>query len=102
MTFELTAVLIVLGMSAATFVTRAGGAWLMSFLPMTPRLRLLLRHMASSVMVAVVIGAAARGDAAAWVALAAGVCVMLATRRAILAMAGGVAAAAGWRALVGL
>ena len=101
MTPELTALLIVLGMSAVTFATRAGGAWLMSFLPMTPRLQRLLRHMAGSVMIAVVVGSVARSDAAAWAALAAGIGVMLATRRAILAMAAGVAAAAGWRAFAG-
>jgi uncharacterized membrane protein len=101
MTAELTAALTLVGMSAITFATRAGGAWMVSFLPMTKRLRLVLRHMASSVMVALVVGGAARGDAAAWLALATSVAVMLATRRALPAMAAAILAAAGWRALAG-
>ena len=100
MTADLAAALTVAGMSAITFATRAGGAWMVSFLPMTRRLRLLLRHMGNSVMVALVVGGVARGDPAAWLALAASVGVMLATRRALPAMAAAILAAAGWRALV--
>lgn len=102
MTPELTAALVAIaGMSVVTFATRVGGAWMMGFVPMTPRLRLFLRHLASSVMVAIVVGAAARGDIAAWLAIAAGTGVMLATRHSFAAIMAGMAVAAGWRALIG-
>ena len=98
---DLIAIATVFGMSAVTLATRMGGAWMMGFIPMTARLRLFLRHLASSVMVAAVVGGAARGDVAAWLAIAVSTGVMISTRRAFPAIVAGMVTAAGWRAVVG-
>jgi uncharacterized membrane protein len=85
------------GTCVATYLTRAGGFWLMSYVPVTQRVERLLRHLASSVFVAIVVGGAAKGDPAATVATAVSMPVMALTRKSPLAMAAGVAAAALWR-----
>lgn len=85
------------GMSVATYLTRAGGFWLMGFVRVTQRVERLLRHLASSVFVAIVVGGAMRGDPAATVAIAASMTAMALTRKAALAVLAGVASAALWR-----
>lgn len=99
---ELVALGTVLGMAVVTYATRAGGARLVSIVPLTRRLQVFLRHLASSVMVAIVVGGVARGDVASALAILASVGVMLTTKSAIGAMAAGVAVAATWRALAPL
>ena len=89
------------GMAIATYVTRAGGYWLMSLVPVTRRVERLLRHLASSVFVAIVTGGAVKGDPAATVAIVASMSVMATTRQATLALASGVGAAAVWRLMGG-
>ena len=89
------------GMAIATYVTRAGGYWLMSLVPVTQRVERLLRHLASSVFVAIVTGGAVKGEPAATVAIAASMTIMATTRRATLALASGVVAAAVWRLMGG-
>ncbi len=85
------------GMAVATYLTRAGGFWLMGFVRVTQRVERLLRHLASSVFVAIVVGGAMRGDPAATVAIAASMTAMALTRKAPLGVLAGVAAAALWR-----
>ncbi len=99
MTLDLVPLATVLGMALVTLGTRLGGAWMMSFVPLTRRLQVFLRHLASSVMVAVVVGAAARGDVAAWLAIIASTIVMVVLRNTFAAIVAGMATAAGWRAL---
>lgn len=91
----------VLGMALATYMTRAGGYWLMSFVRVTQRVERLLRHLASSVFVAIVVGGAAKGEPAATVAIVVSMTVMALTRKAPVALVTGVAAAAVWRMLGG-
>lgn len=97
MTHEWAVVAAIAGMGVATFVTRAGGVWLMSFVRVTQRVERFLRHLASSVFVAIVVAGAVKGDPAAWVAIAAASVAMTATRSPALAVVAGVGAAALWR-----
>lgn len=89
------------GMSVATYLTRAGGYWLMSFVRVTRRVERVLRHLGSSVFVAIVLGGAVKGDPAASLAIAVSMLAMLLTRSAPLAVIAGVVAAALWRLLGG-
>lgn len=89
------------GMSVGTYLTRAGGYWLMSYVRVSQRVERLLRHLAGSVFVAIVLGGAVKGDAIASAAIGASVVVMALTRKAPLAVVTGVGVAAGWRAFTG-
>lgn len=94
------ALLAIVGMALVTYATRAGGVLLMGLVPITPRVEAFLRHLSSSVLVALVVPAALKGDPAALVAVAAAGLVMAVTRQMIAAMAAGVACAALLRQLM--
>jgi uncharacterized membrane protein len=96
-----TALLAIGGMALITYATRAGGLWAMDHIPVRPRVESFLRHMASSVIVAIVVTQAWRGDWGMRVAIAVSVAVMLAFRNTTAALAAGMVAAAAWRAFVG-
>jgi uncharacterized membrane protein len=87
----------IVGMALVTYATRAGGVFLMGLVPITPRLESFLRSLSSSVLVALIVPAALKGDAASSAAVASAGLVMIATRSAIGAMIAGVAVAALWR-----
>lgn len=90
----------ILGMAVATYVTRAGGFWLMSHVTLSRQLERFLRHSAGGVLIAIVVAAAMRGDAAMWAGLALIVGVMIALRMSMLAIAVGTAIAIGMRTLL--
>ncbi len=98
---EVSAALAVAAMALATYVTRMSGLVIMSFVRITPRVRRGLEALSGSVLVAIVVPAAVRGDLASQVAVAASAGVMLATRNAVFAMVAGIVAAAGIRAFAG-
>ena len=85
------AVAAILVMALATYATRLGGYVLMGFIPVTGRLERFLRHMAGGVLLAIVVAATYRGDPPVWLALGVTVGLMILTRKAMLAMVGGVA-----------
>jgi uncharacterized membrane protein len=89
------------GMALITYATRAGGLWAMDHVPVTPRVESFLRHMASSVIVAIVVAAAWRGDWGLRAAIPVSVIVMLTSRNSSAALAAGMLAAAAWRGVVG-
>jgi len=93
------ALLVVALMAVVTLATRFGGIWLMGFMPLSAKVEAFLRYLAGSVFVALVVPAVARGGEAAMVAVGVSVAAMLVTRKAVLSMAIGVAAAALFRAL---
>ena len=102
MTGEGTAALLaILGMALVTYATRAGGVLLMGLVPVTPRVEAFLRHLSSSVLVALVVPAALKGGTAALLAVAVTLLVMAATRQMAVAMVAGVVAAALLRQLAG-
>src|SRR3546814_9488228 len=69
------------GMAVVTYITRAGGFWLMGHVSITPRIERFLRHMASGVLIAIVAAAAMNGDMAMWIGLGAVLGIMLLLRR---------------------
>ncbi len=79
-------------MAAATYGTRAGGFWLMRWVPLGPRVEAWLRHVPGAVLVSVVVPAAITGGPAEALAVVATAVAMLLTRQEIFAMAVGVAA----------
>lgn len=94
------ALIVVALMALVTLATRFGGIWFMSFMPLSTRVDAFLRYLAGSVFVALVVPAVARGGPAAMVAVGVSVAAVLVTRKAMISMAIGVAAAALYRALV--
>jgi len=87
--------LIAIGLMAlATYMTRAGGFWLMGYVPITPRIERFLTQMAGGVLIAIITGAMVRADLAAWIAFAAIAGLFLAFRKPMLALFSGVALAA--------
>lgn len=93
------ALLAIAGMAVVTYITRAGGLWLMVHVPMSRRVESFLRYLSGSVLVALVVPAALQEGSAAWIAVAAAALAMLAARRTLLALALGVALAAIFRAV---
>ena len=91
------ALMAILGMAVVTYVTRAGGFWLMGHISITPRIERFLRQMASGVLIAIVTAAAMNGDAAMWIGLGAVLAVMLLLRRSMTAILIGMAIAAALR-----
>jgi uncharacterized membrane protein len=84
----------IVGMALVTYATRAGGILIMRFVPLTARTEAFLRHLSSSVLVAMVAPPLVAGDLAAPVAVSATLLAMLATRNIVAAMVAGVAGAA--------
>lgn len=89
----------IIGMGIATYATRAGGFWLMSHVTLSRRLERFLQQSAGGVLIAIVVAAAMKGDAAMWAGLAVIVVAMVALRRAMLAISVGTAVAIAMRAL---
>ncbi|CAA0094730.1 Uncharacterised protein [Starkeya nomas] len=95
------ALLIIFAMTLITYATRAGGIFLVGFVPMSARVEAFLRYLAGSVLVAIVVPATVRGGAAAYVAVAVAVVGTLVLRKALPAIALGILAAALWRTYMG-
>lgn len=92
------ALAVILGMAVATYASRIGGLWIMTRVPLTGRVSAFLNALSGSVLVALVAPAALHGDTAAKLALAVTLGVMALTRRAMLALGLGMAAAVLYRA----
>ncbi len=88
----------ILAMAAATYLIRAGGFWLMGHVPFTARMRRMLEALPGALVAAIVVPLAVRSGPDAVIALAAAAGVMVASRNDFLAVAAGVAVAAGIRA----
>lgn len=87
-------------MALATYLTRAGGVFVMSRVPIGPRVERFINAMASSVLVAVITPMAVSGDWGARLALIATLAVMLLLRKPLPAIGAGILTAALWRLLV--
>lgn len=94
--------LILIGLMAlVTLVTRYGGVWIMSFIPINARVESFINAMSGSVLIAILVPVAVEGDSGARLALVATAVVMLAVQRTMPAIAAGLLVAAGWRYLFG-
>jgi len=80
-------------MTAVTLVTRFGGAFVMSFVKINPRIESFINTMASSVLIAIIVPKAVTGDAGALAALITTAVTMLVLRKPLPAIAAGIAAA---------
>lgn len=88
-----------LAIAVIAYLTRIGGLWLMAWVPLTSRVEGFLQALSGSVLVALVVPGAVRGDPALQAAVVAAILAMVLLRRAVPAMVLGVATAAIWRAL---
>jgi len=89
----------ILVMAVVTYAMRAGGFWLMAFVPVTPRLRRMIEALPGSVVVAAVLPFIVREGPIAALAIAVADAVVLATRKDLLAVLAGMAVAAAARAV---
>lgn len=101
MTLNLDLLPLLVAVTLASFVCRAGGFWLMRFVVVTPRVQAALKAAPLAVMVGIVVPAAVRGGTPEWLGLAAAALVMRFTRKDLVASLTGVATVAVCRALLG-
>ena len=80
-------------MTVVTLATRFGGAFLMSFVKINPRIESFINTMASSVLIAIIVPMAFSGDVGALAALVVTAVIMLVLRKPLPAIAAGIAAA---------
>ena len=86
-------------MAAVTVGIRVSGFMLMGYVPLTPRVRAILNALPGAVIVAIILPLAVRGGGPALVAVLVSLAVMAWRRNDLLAVLGGVAAAAVTRAM---
>ena len=70
-------------MAFLTYLTRAGGIWMMGSTPPSPRFERSLRHLSGSVLAALVATSLTAMDTAGTFAILAAVAVMMVTKRPI-------------------
>jgi uncharacterized membrane protein len=90
MTLRLDLLPLLLAVTLASFVCRAGGFWLMRFVNVTPRVQAALKAAPLAVMVGIIVPAAVRGGLAEWLGLGVAAIVMRVTRRDLVAALSGV------------
>lgn len=91
------AFLIIIAMFMVTLFTRLGGVWLMSFIPISYRVKQFIQAMSGSVLVAILAPLAVTGDTGARLALVTTTLVMLIVKKPLAAIAVGVLTAAVYR-----
>ena len=84
-------------MGVVTYLTRAGGVWLVDIVRTTPRLQRFLHHLSGSILAALTVTVAFSGDAARLTGVIAACAAMLVTRRAFLSLLLGTLMTAGVR-----
>jgi uncharacterized membrane protein len=91
------ALVIVLVMSVVTLATRWGGVFVMSFVPISDRVKQFISAMSGSVLVALLAPMAVNGDNGARLALLTTAITMLLLKKPLPAIAAGILAAALFR-----
>lgn len=94
------ALITILGMALATYITRAGGLWIMGRVAISPRVERWLRHVPGALLVAIVAPGIVTGGLAAVGASVATALVAARTKQLLLAMIAGIAAFALFQALL--
>ncbi len=90
---------VVLAMALVTLATRWGGVFVMSFVPISYRVKQFINAMSGSVLVALITPMAVAGDNGARLALLTSAIMMLTIKKPLPAIAAGVLAAALFRQL---
>ncbi len=101
MSFDVAFLPLLLAMTVISFICRAGGFWLMRYVPTTPAVEAALKATPLAVMVGIVTPVAARGNLPEIAGLAVIVAVVRLTGSDILAAILGVAVVAGLRIMLG-
>ena len=86
-------------MAAAAFSCRAGGYFLMRFVPITPRVEAALRMIPLAIFASMLAVAAIRGGPPEWAGIAAALAAMVWARNDFVAIIAGILAVAGLRYL---
>lgn len=89
----------ILAMAAAAFLCRAGGYFLMRFVPITPRVEVALRTIPLAIFASMLAVAALKGGPAEWAGMAAAMVVMALARNDFAAIIAAIAVVAGLRHL---
>lgn len=98
-TDELGTLALIFVMALTTMTTRLGGIYIMSLVPLGPRVRAFIGAMSTSVLVALLAPLAMQGDSGARIALATTAAIVLTVNKPLPAIAGGILAAALLRGL---
>ena len=98
---ELGTVAAILAMGAATYAMRAGGFWLMAYVPLTARVRRVLEALPGTVVVATVLPIVVREGFPAMLAVGAAGVAMAIRRNDFLAVVVGMAVAIAARSWLG-
>ena len=85
--------MVIAAMAVVTYAIRAGGFWLMGYVPLTRRVRSILNALPGSVIAAIIVPLAVRGGTAATAAVVAALVVMALRRNDLLAVVCGIGAA---------
>ena len=86
-----TSIVVIAGMALVTYLTRAGGLWLMGHVNSTPRVEAWLKHIPGAVLVSLIAPTALTSGPAEAVSVLATALLAIRTRNFLLAVAGGVA-----------
>lgn len=86
--------LVIFAMALVTLITRLGGVFFMSFIPLQPKVQRFIQAMSGSVLIALLAPMALTGDSAARLALLTTAIVMLLLKKPLIAITAGVLAAA--------
>lgn len=89
-TAEWGAFIVVIGMALTTLVTRLGGVFIMSMVPINRKVSLFIRAMSGSVLVALLAPIAINGDIGARTGLLATALMMVCFKKPLLAIAAGI------------
>jgi uncharacterized membrane protein len=81
-------------LALVTMATRVGGAWIMSYVSITPRIEAFLKYMSLSVVMSIVAATTWTAGPRFWLGVATAAVVMIASRSALGAMLAGTACAA--------
>lgn len=90
--FSAAAIVAILGMTATTYLMRAGGFWLMGHVPITPRVQRMLNALPGSVVVAIVLPVVVKSGLSGYAGMAGVISVMAAIGNQFLAIGIGVGA----------
>lgn len=94
MSVETTAFLVIIAMALVTLATRWGGVFIMSFIPISYRVKQFINGMSGSVLIAILVPLAVEGDIGARLALLTTTIMMLLLKKPLPAIAAGVLVAA--------
>lgn len=83
-------VILVIAMALVTLITRWGGVWIMSFVPLNRRITSFIHGMSGAVLVAILAPVAVTGDKGAQLALLTTTLLMLIIKRPLIAIISGI------------